>query len=84
MAAQRGDSTGARDAWTRAVALDPRDYQTLFNLGRLLLDGRQPQDARPYFERYLQVAPAALEARDMARVREWLAATAPDRTRQGS
>jgi hypothetical protein len=54
------------------VALDPRDYQTLFNLGSALRERGRDADSRRYLEAYLRVAPVALEARDMARVRAWL------------
>jgi arylsulfatase A-like enzyme/Flp pilus assembly protein TadD len=59
--------------WREAVALDPNDYQTLYNLGMLLLEQGRPADARPFLEHYAEAAPPALEARDIARVRQWLA-----------
>ncbi len=58
--------------WQNAVALDPGDYQTLFNLGTSLRRMGRDAEARPYLEGYLRVAPVALEARDIARVRGWL------------
>jgi arylsulfatase A-like enzyme/Tfp pilus assembly protein PilF len=61
--------------WRRAARLDPRDYQTLFNLGRTLRERGRPEEARPFLEAYLKAAPVALEAGDIARVRAWLAAT---------
>jgi arylsulfatase A-like enzyme/Flp pilus assembly protein TadD len=76
IAAQEGRPEEAIERWRRAVALDPRDYQTLFNLGVTLRKAGRPADARPYLEAYLKAAPAALEARDIARVRAWLRAGA--------
>jgi tetratricopeptide (TPR) repeat protein len=72
IAAERRDYTTALEHWRRAVELDPRDYQTLFNLGDLLIKLGRPADARPYWQRYLDAAPAAAEAADRARVRQWL------------
>jgi arylsulfatase A-like enzyme/Flp pilus assembly protein TadD len=72
IAAQEGRLEEAVERWRRAVALDPRDYQTLFNLGTTLRRQGRAAEARPYLEGYLRAAPAALEARDIARVRQWL------------
>jgi tetratricopeptide (TPR) repeat protein len=66
----------AVERWRRAVDLDPRDYQTLFNLGVTLRGQGRAEEARPYLEAYLRAAPPALEARDIARVRGWLASGA--------
>jgi Tfp pilus assembly protein PilF len=85
MAAQEGRTEEAVARWQRAAALDPNDYQTLFNLGSTLLRLRRPDEARGYLEAYLRAAPVALEGRDIARVRQWLAAAAPaGGPRQGS
>ena len=72
IAAERKDYSAAIDHWQRAVALDSGDYQTLFNLGDLLITLGRPAEARPYWERYLAVAPPGLEATDRERVRQWL------------
>jgi arylsulfatase A-like enzyme/Flp pilus assembly protein TadD len=76
IAAQEGRDEEAVARWKRAAGLDPRDYQTLFNLGTTLRKLGHPAEARPYLEAYLKAAPVALEARDMARVRGWLAGPA--------
>jgi choline-sulfatase len=62
----------AVEHWKRAATLDPRDYQTLFNLGATLRQLGRAGEARPFLEAYLREAPPALEARDIARVRGWL------------
>ena len=72
IAAEEGRWDEAIERWRRAAALDPRDYQALFNLGRTLRERGRPDEARPFLERYLRAAPPALEARDLARVRAWL------------
>ena len=77
IAAQEGRTDEAIARWRRAAALDSRDYQTLFNLGAALRDRGRTDEARPYLEAYLRAAPVALEARDMERVRGWLAAEHP-------
>jgi len=76
LAAREGRLDEAVERWTRAAALDPSDYQTLFNLGSTLRRLGRGEDARPYLEAYLREAPAAGEARDIARVRAWLAESA--------
>jgi Flp pilus assembly protein TadD len=72
IAAQEGRAEDAVRHWGRAVDLNPRDYQALFNLGTTLVRLDRAAEARPLLEAYLGVAPPALEARDIARVREWL------------
>jgi tetratricopeptide (TPR) repeat protein len=73
VAARRGRMEEAAAHWRKAVELDPRDYQTLFNLGTLLLREGHVEEARSCLERYVQEAPVALEGRDIARVKAWLA-----------
>jgi arylsulfatase A-like enzyme/Flp pilus assembly protein TadD len=72
MAMTEGRPQEAVERWKRAVELDPRDYQTLFNLGSTLRRMGRADEARPYLEAYLGAAPRALEAADMERVRGWL------------
>src|SRR5439155_4682407 len=72
VAAQRGDYDEAIAHWQHALAVDPRDYQSLYNLGDLLVRIGRADEARPYWDRYLRDAPTNLEARDIARVRQWL------------
>ena len=73
LAAREGRLDEAVERWKRAAVLDPDDYQTLFNLGSTLRKlGRAPE-ARAYLDAYLREAPVALEEKDMARVRTWLA-----------
>jgi Tfp pilus assembly protein PilF len=73
IAAEEGHLGEAVERWKRAVVLDPQDYQTLFNLGTTLLKLHREAEARPCLEAYLKAAPLALEGRDIARVRAWLA-----------
>ena len=74
IAAQGGAYDDATAHWKRAVALDPHDHQTLYNLGDVLIRlGRLPE-AQAYWEQYLSEAPPGLDPQDRARVRAWLAA----------
>ena len=72
IAAREGRMPEAVERWKRAVALNPQDYQTLFNLGSELWQTGRHAEARPFLEAYLRSAPKALEARDLARVRKLL------------
>jgi len=74
IAAREGRMPEAVERWRRAVALNPLDYQTLYNLGSYLWQSGRHAEARRYLEAYLRAAPPALEARDIARVRKMLAA----------
>jgi Flp pilus assembly protein TadD len=60
------DPAAAVDAWRRAVALAPHDFDTLFNLGLVLADGPRPQDALVYLQRFVAEAPRDRYARDIA------------------
>ncbi len=72
IAMTEGRADEAVEHWRRAVELDPRDYQTLYNLGDTLRRMGRTAEARGYLEAYLREAPLALERRDMERVRAWL------------
>jgi arylsulfatase A-like enzyme/Tfp pilus assembly protein PilF len=73
LAAEAGRTEEAIQRWKRAAELDPREVDTLFNLGALFVREGRHREARPYLERFVREAPAALYARDIARVRGWLA-----------
>jgi len=60
------------DAWQHAVALDPHDYQALYNLGDALIRMGRSGEARSYWERYLSIVPPAVDVRDRDSVRRWL------------
>jgi len=75
--AGRHNYAAALDHWRRAVELEPRDFETLFNLGDLLIQLGRSAEARPYWQQYLATAPPALEARDRRRVQHWLASNPP-------
>jgi arylsulfatase A-like enzyme/Flp pilus assembly protein TadD len=66
------DPSGAIDAWRRAVELEPRNYDVLFNLAALLRDQKRLEEARPYIERFVREAPPERYARDIEAMKRWL------------
>ena len=62
------DKAAALDAWRRAEPLLPRDYDLLFNVGMVLSETSTPSAAIPYLRRFVQEAPPARYAGDIARV----------------
>ena len=66
------DKAAALDAWRRAEPLLPRDYDLLFNVGMVLSETSTPSAAIPYLRRFVQEAPPARYAGDIARVRQTL------------
>ena len=72
LAAESGRTGEALRLWARALAANPRDPDTLYNLGTALWHEGRRDEARPYLERFLAEAPAALYAPDVARIRSWL------------
>ena len=72
IAAETGKKDEAIRHWTRAVELNPREWDTVFNLGKVLRGEGRAEQARPYLESFLHGAPPALYGRDLAQVAEWL------------
>ena len=66
------DPAAAIDAWRRALDLEPRNYDLLFNLTVTLRDRGRAAEARPYAERFVREAPPDRYARDIGMLREWL------------
>jgi arylsulfatase A-like enzyme/Flp pilus assembly protein TadD len=61
------DAAGAAEAWQRAVAIEPRDYDSLFNLGIVLSERPEPREALPYLKRFVAEAPRDRYLHDIAR-----------------
>jgi tetratricopeptide (TPR) repeat protein len=76
LAAEHGRLDEALEHWKKAIALDPRECDGLLALGELLRSRGRPEEARVYLELFVASAPAGPPARDVARVRRWLAGTA--------
>ena len=77
IAAETGAPRAGDHLWKRAVALEPKEFDTLFNLGSLLVKSGRGAEARPYLERFLREAPPALYGRDFPKVRAWLGRRPP-------
>ncbi|MEO8502302.1 MAG: sulfatase-like hydrolase/transferase [Acidobacteriota bacterium] len=72
---QSGDRSGALTAWQRAVELDPRQFDALFNTALAALEAHQATTARRALERFIATAPPQRFAADIARARQLLAGT---------
>jgi arylsulfatase A-like enzyme/Tfp pilus assembly protein PilF len=66
------DPAAAIDAWRRALELEPRNYDLLFNLVATLRDRGRAAEARPYAERFVREAPPERYTRDIEAIRSWL------------
>jgi arylsulfatase A-like enzyme/Flp pilus assembly protein TadD len=67
------DSARAVAAWQRVMALDPNDFDTLYNLGMTLSESGRRTEAPAYLRRFLAEAPRDRYAKDFSRVRAVLA-----------
>lgn len=56
-------------AWEQAIALDPREFDALYNLTVALAGTGRMDDARAVGNRFIDTAPAARYAADIARIR---------------
>jgi arylsulfatase A-like enzyme/tetratricopeptide (TPR) repeat protein len=72
IAAETNHADEAIQHWKRAVELNPREFDTLFNLGKLLERQGRTEEARVYFERFVRDAPRALYGRDIDLIAGWL------------
>lgn len=70
---QTGDAAGALAAWQRAVALDARQFDALFNTGLVAVEAHQPQVARAALQRFADTAPPQRFKNDIERARGLLA-----------
>jgi tetratricopeptide (TPR) repeat protein len=64
--------TGALDAWERAVAIDPRQYDALYNIGLVAADAGRPQQAAKALTRFVAAAPPARFGTEIAKARALL------------
>ena len=69
---KRGDRTVAADEWRRAVALNPRNFDALYNLGVTLARDGDMTAARPYLEQFLRAAPPAFYRKELDEVSKLL------------
>jgi len=76
---QLGDAAGAFASWSRAVELDPRQYDTLFNLAVLAGRTGREAEARRALEQYLATAPASKYSGQRAEAQRLLRSLPPQR-----
>ena len=67
-----GRKPAAIDAWEKAVALDPSQFNALYNLWFELAASGRREEASKYGRQFVSSAPPAFFAPDIARVREYL------------
>jgi arylsulfatase A-like enzyme/Tfp pilus assembly protein PilF len=72
IAAETGNPNEAIERWKKAVELEPKEFDTVYNLGFILLRAGRLDEARSYLERFVREAPPAQYAGDIAKVRGWL------------
>jgi tetratricopeptide (TPR) repeat protein len=70
--AESGRKSEAIDSWKRAVALDGREFDALYNLTILLLEARQMDEARMYAKQFVATAPPALYGPAIEQLRKFL------------
>jgi len=67
-----GDSDGAIEAWSAAVALDRRQYDALYNVSVVAAGAGRHDVARSALRQFIETAPAARYAADIAKARAML------------
>ena len=65
----RKDSAGARDAFTRAIALNPRQPEALLGLGQLAYEAGEFATAAAYYDRALEARPTPAVAKTLGAIR---------------
>jgi arylsulfatase A-like enzyme/Flp pilus assembly protein TadD len=65
--------TDAIASWKRAAELDPRQYDALYNIGLVAQKIGDRETARQALRRFIDTAPPALYAKDVAQARQILA-----------
>jgi len=72
VAMETGHRAEAIEHWKRAVELNPNEFDTLFNLGKILRSEGREAEARAYLERFVQAAPRGVYGRDIEQIQRWL------------
>ena len=70
--AESGRKSEAIDSWKRAVALDGREFDALYNLTVLLLEAQRLDDARASAKQFVATAPPALYGPAIEQMRKFL------------
>jgi tetratricopeptide (TPR) repeat protein len=66
---QLGEERASVEAWSRAVALDPKLYDALYNLGLVAGKSGMVREARAALERFVAEAPPAQYGPDIEKAR---------------
>ena len=77
MYARQNDFTRAVDAWQRAVALDPKQYDALFNMGMVAGRAGRNEEARRALTQFVETAPPKRYARDITIAKQALSSLRP-------
>ena len=72
--ARRNDLPRALESWKRAVAVDPKQYDALFNIGLVAGNAGRYDESRRALEQFVRTAPKERYAQDIARARSALQA----------
>ncbi len=72
IAFETGHQREAISHWKRSIEINPKEWDTLSNLCRVLLDQGRQAEARPYVQRFLREAPQAQYSVEMIRFRKGL------------
>ena len=68
IAAETGRADEAIEHWKRAVELNPKEWDTLFNLAKLLRQRGRRAEAEPYVQQFVRGAPPSFYADDIRRL----------------
>ena len=70
IAFENGRADEAVSHWKRAVEINPREWDTLSNLCRVLIEQKREAEAWPFVERFLREAPSRTYADEMRQYRK--------------
>jgi arylsulfatase A-like enzyme/Tfp pilus assembly protein PilF len=70
---RQGRLSEATAEWQAALEINPRLFDALYNLGTTLYNAGRRDEARPYLQRFVDQAPPARYASDIAKLRPLLA-----------
>ncbi len=73
VAIRQGDRKTAIARWERAVALQPSNFDALYDLSVQLVQDGRPAEARPYMEQFVNTAPRGQYGKDIDKMTAALA-----------
>jgi tetratricopeptide (TPR) repeat protein len=75
--ARSNDFTRAVESWNRAVQVDPRQYDALYNIAMVESRVGHREEARRAFTQFIETAPKSSYGPDIAAARQALAQMGP-------